>query len=83
MCVSMSVFVCVCVCARVRENSLMNYTRKFFNPLTPAANSHIITDKIFFFHSTTAPSDLGTFHYRGITIALRYITFDRTPLDEW
>jgi hypothetical protein len=81
MCVWVSewVWVCVCVC----ENSLMNSKRNFFNPLTHVANSHIMMDKTPFFHDTTAPSELGTPHYRGFTIALRYTTFDMPSLDEW
>ena len=31
----------------------------------------------------TASSRQDPFHFRGLTIALRHITLDKTPLDEW
>jgi hypothetical protein len=34
-------------------------------------------------HGATAPSGLGSPHYRGFTITLRRITPGRCPLDEW
>jgi hypothetical protein len=38
---------------------------------------------LFLSNGATAPSGSGPPHCRGITITLRYITFCRTPLDEW
>ena len=38
---------------------------------------------LFSFPGVTAPSGLGSPHYRGFKITLRRTTFGRTPLDEW
>jgi hypothetical protein len=47
----------------------------------------ILTDETtrnkFSFHDVTAPSGLGTTHYRGFTTTFRHTTIGMTPLDEW
>jgi len=78
--------VVMCIMAEVS-----NHWTKTYSELNPITKARIRVKSVFlmlesykciFFRGATAPSGLGSPHYRGFTNT-RHTTFGSTPVDEW